>query len=279
MKKVIFTLLTISSLYFTSSAQYCGNSGPSVCTPPTNLTQPGLSPPSDSLAPVIDNIPTTTTIEFKNFNTIAFGGQTLTIQSLKIDTISNLPSGLCWATNKANNTFTNQEAGCIQVTGTTQAPAGQYKLYIIVDANVGVAITTNADAAGLHYYVRVDSNASECIHPVDTLQTQANPFISYAGLACPGSGINEIESSFANMSVVPNPFTNQAVVSFTSVKGGMMTEKLTNILGSEVYKREIEVKVGENSTVIERNSIPAGVYFYTLGSGRSMVTKRVVINE
>src|SRR5687768_2401444 len=120
MKKIIFTLLSFGLLYFNSSAQYCTSnpSQPNQCTVSGTLTDPGLDPASDSLPPVINGTTSTTIIQFLNFDTIRFGGILQTIQYLKIDTIDNLPNGLCWATNQADNTYMNQEEGCIKVNGT-----------------------------------------------------------------------------------------------------------------------------------------------------------------
>ncbi len=281
MKKVIFTLFSFSMLYFGANAQYCGNSGPSVCTPSGTLTQPGLSPSSDSLPSVINGVDANTTIQFKNFNQFAFGGQTVTVQSLRIDTINNLPAGTCWATNVANNTYANQADGCIRVTGTVCADPGQYKLYIVVTADIGFPVTTNADAAGLKYFVRV-KNQGDADVQVDTNQTV--PFNKLAGYSQYGvggtcnTGIKDISTVNA-LSVVPNPFNDKAVVSFYSTKGGVMTEKITNMIGSEVYSNTIEVKVGENSSVINKSTLPAGVYFYSLADGKNISTKRIVISE
>ncbi|MDB5281684.1 MAG: hypothetical protein JWO06_759, partial [Bacteroidota bacterium] len=185
MRKLLLVGITTLLAFNFISAQYCGNSGPNICTP-ANFSQPGLYPFWDSLPPFINGVPASTTIEFKNFNTIFFANQTLTIQSLKIDTISNLPSGLCWATNKTNNTFANQENGCILVSGTPCAAPGQYKLHIIVEANIGVTVTTNADAANLHYFVRLD-NTGEAPTPVDSTQTDSNPINPYGPSAICGS--------------------------------------------------------------------------------------------
>ncbi|MFN8285790.1 MAG: T9SS type A sorting domain-containing protein [Chitinophagales bacterium] len=281
MKKVIFTLFSFSMLYFGANAQYCGNSGPSVCTPSGTLTQPGLSPASDSLAPVVNGVDANTTIQFKNFNQFVFGGQTVTVNSLKIDTISNLPAGTCWATNVANNTFANQADGCIKVTGTVCSDPGQYKLYIVVTADIGFPVQTNADAAGLKYFVRV-KNSGDADVAVDTNQTASfNKLAGYSATAQGGNcnlAIKDITSINA-LSVVPNPFNDKAVVSFYSSKGGVMTEKITNMIGSEVYSNTIEVKVGENSSVIAKNTLPAGVYFYSLADGKNISTKRIVISE
>ncbi len=278
MKKVIFTLLSFGLLYLNSNAQYCGNSGTSQCTPSGTLTKPGLSPNSDSLPPVINGDVSTTQIQFKNFDTIRFGGQLLTIQTLKIDSIENLPAGLCWATNKTNNTFSNQEDGCIRVSGTACSPPGQHKLRIIVTVNVGIPIQTNADAAGLKYYVRV-KNSGDADTQVDTTQTQANPFIAYGGAQNCVNGIGEIGSIQNSLNIVPNPFNRNAEVTFFSDKSGNMTERITNMIGSEVYSKEMEVRAGENKSVIDRNNLPAGVYFYSIGDGKNLVTKRLVVSE
>lgn len=278
MKKVIFTLLSFGLLYLNSNAQYCGGSGTSQCTPSGTLVRPGLDPVSDSLPPVINGVTSTTVIQFKNFDTIRFGGQLLTIQTLRIDSIENLPAGLCWTTNKANNTYSNQEDGCIKVNGIACSPPGQHKLRIIVTVNVGISLQTNADAAGLKYYVRV-KNSGDADTPVDTSQTQANPFIAYGGAQNCNVGISEIGSIQNSLSVIPNPFNNKAVVSFFSDKSGSMTERVTNMIGSEVYSKDIEIKTGENKSFIERNNLPAGVYFYSLTDGKNLVTKRLIVSE
>ncbi len=289
MKKLIFTLSLFCFLATQSNAQYCGGSGPSVCQPQL-LPKPGLSPLSDSLAPVLVNVPTVTTIEFQNYDTLTFQGAVLHMDSLTIVSISNLPTGLCWATNKTTNTFANQENGCIKVTGTSCAKPGQYKLNIIVKAytSLGLPLTTSADVAGLYYYVRVNCDANSPIIPVDTTQTSADSIILYSAAPynqaactvwCTSLGVNAVEENIQSLNVYPNPFTSQAVVTFSSVKAGMMTEKITSVIGNVVYSNQVDVKLGQNSHVIERNQLASGVYFYTITDGTTTFTKRLVISE
>lgn len=172
MKKIIYTLSLLCFLAGNLVAQQCTNpgSGSTQCTP-SNLSQPGLSPRTDSLPPFTNGVASTTVIQFKNFNTVLFSGFTLTVQSLRIDSIENLPSGLCWATDRANNTYSNQENGCIKVNGTPCAQPGQYKLRIWVFVNVGITSQlVNAESAGLRYFVRV-GNDGDVVPVCDTLQT------------------------------------------------------------------------------------------------------------
>ena len=281
MKKLIFTLFSFCLLATTTNAQYCGNSGSTICLASGNLTKPGLSPASDSLPSVINGVISTTVIQFKNFDTIKNpgGGAALHLNSLRIDTISNLPAGLCWATNRADNTFQNQQDGCIKINGTTCATPGQYKLRIIVTVNVGVSLQTNADAAGLKYFVRV-KNSGDADIQIDSTQTASNPFIASGPAAVCGTGIStEAGSNINSLSVVPNPFNNKALVSFYADKAGVMTERITNMIGSEVYNKELVVKMGENNSQIERNNLPVGVYFYSISDGKSLSTKRIIISE
>ena len=58
-----------------------------------------------------------------------------------------------------------------------------------------------------------------------------------------------------------------------------MTERMTNMIGSEVLRKSVEVRAGENTSTIEKNNLPVGVYFYSLSDGKTVVTKRVVISE
>ena len=174
MKKTIYTLIAL--FVFTGSifSQSCHTSGSSICTVSGTMAQPGLSPRSDSLAPVDNGIANTTIIQFKNYNTAVYNGITVTVQQLKIDSINNLPNGLCWATNKANDTYANQESGCIKVSGTPCADPGVYKLVIKVTVTVPFLgnIAVDAASVGLKYFVRV-KNYGDAEVALDTLQTVA----------------------------------------------------------------------------------------------------------
>ena len=285
MKKVIFTLFSICAMYANTNAQSCGTSSTTQCTPIGTMTKPGLSPTSSEL-PAIDNgVVSTTIIQFKNYDTTTYAplGILVTVQNLKIDSINNLPAGLCWATNKSNDTYANQEDGCIKIIGTTCADPGVYKLKIKVTATVvGLgAIPVDAEDVGLRYFVRV-KNCGDATVALDSTQTV--PFSKPAGYSATQNcvcsvGISDVASTINSLNVVPNPFSNRAVVHFFSEKATVVTERITNMIGSEVLNREIEVKVGENNFNIDGTTFAPGVYFYSIGTGKSLVTKRIVISE
>ena len=174
MKKYLFALLITTTQI--SFGQYCGGSGPGQCTPSGTFVTPGFYPAPSDLPPFVNGQASTTVLEFKNFNVVNFQGNFYTVNSLRIDSVGNLPAGLCWATNKSNNTFINQEQGCVRINGTPNGPVGEYKLKILVTVDVGVSLQVDAEAAGVNYYVRL-IDSCQTAPPVDTLQVPT--FVAY----------------------------------------------------------------------------------------------------
>src|SRR5262249_51400214 len=148
----------------------------------------------------------------------------------------------------------------------------QYRLFIYVTVDVGFQLSTEAGAAGLYYYVRVNNNG-DSITPIDTTgQSTGGNRARFYGTetAVCLSGINGVASPISTISIVPNPMTSQALVNFFSNDGGIMTEKLTNAIGEVVYTNEISVVPGNNTHTIQRGSLATGVYLYTITDGKSV---------
>ena len=160
----------------------------------------------------------------------------------------------------------------------TGAP-GQYTLGIYIQATAG-AITlpqnTNASTlAGLYYYTRVACADSAC-PALDTTNGKTTPYIQYGSGVCV-SGITEVQNNLTNVSVVPNPFSKTAQVTFNSdVEGGFMV-KMMNLLGEVVTTKSISVNHGTNTVEIERNNLSSGVYILSISNGNGSISKKVVI--
>jgi hypothetical protein len=168
----IFAILLLVATGFAAQAQYCG---PTICTPGTNMPAPGFSPPADSVPCAVKGVAYAQTVQVKMPNTVVSGGTTYKLKNIRIDSVGNLPCGLCWATSRANNTFDSSEQFCLKVSGITYDNPGQFKLNILVTATVYIGIGTlttsqaaNATAAGLNYWVRVQALGGPCT-PIDTL--------------------------------------------------------------------------------------------------------------
>lgn len=279
MKKLIFTLSTFALMATAANAQYCGGSGTSVCVPEPATGTPGLAPDSDSLPCVIKGVAVDQLIKFENFSQFVAFGQNLTINTLKIDSIGNLPAGLCWKTNKANNTFNGGESGCIRVTGTTTAASGQYKLRLLISATTTPSVpisNQNAETlASLRYYVRVNCPGVTC-PSVDTTAGKTSMFITY-NQTCTVGLDDAANKEFNSMSVVPNPFSSSSTLSFIAEKDENYTVTITNIIGAVVATKNVSATVGPNEVKIERNGLAAGVYIVNLSNGKATEPRRIVI--
>src|SRR5436190_3110172 len=109
----LLSALFIFSILFSGNlnAQYCGGSGPSVCTP-GSFTLPGFYPPYDSLPCVQIGVPYDQTVQLRTPATVVNGGSTYTLNYVQIDTLNNLPCGLCWRSSTSNNRINGNSTGC-----------------------------------------------------------------------------------------------------------------------------------------------------------------------
>lgn len=276
MKKLFTTLVLVAGIAVSSYAQHCSATSTSVS--PRVGSAPGLTPTPDSLDCTVVGSVVSDTIYFKNFT--AFSG--FNVNSLTIDSIGNLPAGLCWVSNKANNTFAGGEDGIILVSGTCTGAPGQYKLKIIISASIqtiGNINSQDAEAlANLRYYVRVKS-ANNCCFKLDTTLGKTQSFIAESALTtgCTTLGVAEISNEISGLSVQPNPFTTSASVRFNAENEASYSVKMMNLLGATVMTKEIKAVRGENDINIDRNNLNAGIYLISVSNGKSSITKKVII--
>ena len=274
--KKLFTLLSFSALVaFSANAQYCGSSQVSAVTPTNTYGFGNLN----NIACIQQGVPTTLTLPFKTYTQFDAQGNHVTIYKLRIDTMSNLPCGMCWSSNKPTNEFLPDEIGTFQIQGTTNDPVGEYKVHLMLSVNTdngtGYNISPiNADAGGIYLYFRV--NGSGTCAPVDTNSLGLTASCKTAAF---GVGINEVTNSVSALSVQPNPMANEAKVTFASETNGAQTLRITSIGGSEVYRATVDAKAGMNETTISKGNLPAGIYILSVGSSKGTATRKFVIAE
>lgn len=215
MRNASFTLIVILAGCLQANAQACGGIAP--CVPNTTLTLPGLSPLSQCLDPVVIGSTDTVSVQFINFDTVYFSGTGYLLDSLQLISIYNLPTGLCWATNKPNNMFATQENGCIQLIGTVGGSAGQYQLDITVAVwlhNTVSDLQLNAATEGLYYFMRVIEGGDTCPHNVDTTYETfaSDSILPYTHGDCPGTGVSCAQIGGCSYMVANEPPAQSVVV-------------------------------------------------------------------
>lgn len=163
MRTYILLVLFLPALV---KAQYCGNSGPAVCTPVYFAPDSGnISDRNfDSLPCVTRGIPYNESISIRTDSLFfTFGEQTLNIDlnSFQIDSIWGLPSGICWATNDVDNNVVTHEWMCLNFSGLTNAPAGAY--LVSVERYASLPFPTNpVDPSYMNFYLRVIEPGAPC---------------------------------------------------------------------------------------------------------------------
>lgn len=135
--KHLVTLLVALALFSTSAWAQCTTTIPS-------SSDPGLYPPDSTLPCIQRTVAYSEVIEFKNFEDVdgtPFGFPvTLQVDSIRIDSIFRIPTGLTAQFNNADRVYAGGEIGCILLSGTTADAAGT--------VNLGFEATVWASAFG-----------------------------------------------------------------------------------------------------------------------------------
>ena len=95
-------------------------------------------------------------------------------------------------------------------------------------------------------------------------------------------GINSVNSgnpeSISLEQNYPNPFNPSTVISYSLTKNGITSLKIYDLLGKEIAVLVNKyLNAGIYSEKFEGGDLPGGIYFYTLRSGNTSVTKKMVI--
>jgi len=155
MKRIFSFIVATCALQFFAFAQ-CPN---------PNITAVGFHPPADQLTPIERGVAYSEDVQINipaSFDTVVFGNTlTVTINTVQIDNLTGTPTGITYTCTPSNCTFNGGQAGCINFSGITNDPAGQYPLDVTVTAQVTIPLlgqqtqTTTLAALGFTYYLTV----------------------------------------------------------------------------------------------------------------------------
>lgn len=295
MKKLLTNLFLSFAIIssFQASAQYCGSAQVSfpACGFQSNYGFGDINTFHCITKGQCDSL----IIPFKVYTGFTAAGNTITIYKLRFDAIDSLPCGLCWSTSQSAtagngvNEFSPGENGCIKIAGLTNAAAGQYKLSMSLAVrdnsdpstwdNQGYNIDTIAsDAGGVYLWIKVINPGDQCPDTIITANGTMHPSTSCTYTACT-TGIYDVSKILTELSIQPNPMSNEAKVTFSSEIAGNQQLKITNIVGSEVYNTTIAVKIGSNEAMIKKNNLPAGIYILSVGGNQGIATKKFIIAD
>jgi hypothetical protein len=75
----------------------------------------------------------------------------------------------------------------------------------------------------------------------------------------------------------PNPNKGNYNIDYSAEKDETLKLEVYNITGSHIINREWQVKAGGNTTVVDLQRVPAGVYFTKISSQSGSVVIKMVI--
>ena len=160
MRKILFFFLALSANV--SFAQYCGYSSPNICSPTSTLTSPGISD-FHNFPCIHDSLPYGQVMELYFPGTVSAFGLNVTVDSVRIDSITNLPCGICWAANDSDFTYPGLGRACIKFSGTTYDTAGAYRLNMYGTAYTSFgAFPGSLTLVGFSFFLNVVGKNAAC---------------------------------------------------------------------------------------------------------------------
>jgi len=177
----LFSMLLLSFLCVKVYAQPCIGTTSALPRPMTGLT---YVTPSDSIPCFTKGVSQSQVMYFEIGDTMRISGQLVTIQTFKIDSIENLPQGLCWKLSSGNQlTPLTDGARAIEFFGNPTGLSGQYKLKIKVTMLTDIVMLTKIDfevVSGKKIILRLIQPGNAC-PPVDTANAGSNfsPFYDF----------------------------------------------------------------------------------------------------
>jgi hypothetical protein len=93
----------------------------------------------------------------------------------------------------------------------------------------------------------------------------------------PTVGLNEESTEINGVSLYPNPTSTETTINFYLETKGDVNITLSDLTGKSVGAIELaNLTIGVNSTNIDCSSLNSGVYYVTISTNGSSVTKKFV---
>jgi hypothetical protein len=133
-----------------------------------------------------------------------------------------------------------------------------------------------AESVSLASYI---GNSNVMIKFVATSDYGNNAYIDDVNITNTATGIKE-ELELIGLNVYPNPTVENAVVKFNLIASDNVGVVLVNSLGQAVINQNLgNMSAGEQSYLLNTESLSNGLYFLNLTVGENVITKKVVINK
>ena len=274
---IAIMLLSFVASIGTASAQ---------CNPDISITTPGLHQNNEYC--FRQGAWVSSVWQLKVYDQITALGQTVNVDSIRIDSIINLPCGLQWTTNKqtqdtaTTNRFNKLENGCFWIYGVTNDAVGTYNtdVYVLAYIHGLGAIPQHLSTIGSYARTRVLGGSDTVCRAADTTgfvtPSCVHPKYAYTNS---NSGIGEISQNIGNLTNYPNPFGTTTTIMFTTSETQQVTFRVYDLVGKTMHEEQVVAAPGKNNLTYDRKGLTNGIYFYSISDGKHVVTSKMVIAE
>jgi len=237
--------------------------------------RPGISPNPDNLPCLIRSAAFDQTIQVKCPTTydsvINFGITTyplaVTVDSIEVDSVINLPTGISW--NKNPYRLAGGANGCMEFTGTTTDTTGYYHLtwygiaWVHAQYIGSRMVTGSLNRYGyVNYYLNVINAGDSCI-----------PYNPYAT-----TGISDLSPTLnALISVSPNPSNGVFTLKMNAGSRVNGQVEIVDVTGRIVYAHDIDL-IGNENLNIDLSKCARGIYTLLVRTANGNATKRISID-
>lgn len=194
------------------------------------------------------------------------GFGTIPLDSLRLESVSGLPTGMEWSCNPPSCLFPKNTLGCVAVYGTATSTAdlGDNELVITVTAYSFIPIEnlTFPNPAffpgSYSLYVYPEDNPDCYVYPVST---------------------TEVPSNLESVRNIPNPFNGTTTLEVQSKTNEQYDLIVTDMLGQQVHRQRVTLTEGLNQIPFDGGQLAEGIYLYTFQNENGQLTKKMVISR
>jgi hypothetical protein len=206
-------------------------------------------------------IPVSQDISISGFNVTVF------VDSVVLNGVTGLPTGLSWVANPAGPLYLPDTHGCGRTTGTTTATPGNYPISFDGLMYLRASISGFAFDTALTIDQVIENEYGKTFS-IDVVAQ---------GSTCGSVGINDLNTDLNSaLSVYPNPSTgvfNLNLNSKNRVNGEVV---VVDVTGKKVFTQNLDV-VGLYSTTIDLNGKAKGIYTVQLRTAEGFASKTISI--
>lgn len=223
----------------------------SVGDPNSTLPTGCVNMPYESLFTAV--VPATITTD------LGGGPVTVPLTSVTVLSVDNLPPGTNYTCDPPDCIFLDETVGCVAITG-TPTTQGTYSLIVNTEVNIGPVIPIS--------------------FPGTLVSGEYKIFIKEEGNADCFVGVNDAFTNNLELGQnIPNPFSSITKIDISSKESGEFDFKVYSLIGEMVHAERVNLTTGENTVEFDASKLNSGVYFYALGQGSSIVTKRMIVSK